>query len=840
MSSYTFISIIALYCYTFFLIAFLPAKRTRMIQDFIRVLLLLVLWTGGSLLMRLQMWPSYQVWFHISLAGICCLPYAYFCYVRDFLEEPVRPWQRLFLLILLAELLINAVTGWFVAPPELIDTGNGVRFVYVMDWHCGLLYGVVLVMMGCIGAMVYRAGQFNRSKAIQMAPLLFGMIVLFLGNLGVSVFTGFPIDILAGICNAVILFFTLYLGHMFKMTLIVSRRNCYLVAMIVSVLIVSEMARGLELFIQIEHPALVPYSAVIIAILTMLLTISLYSLLNLLFDRLFIKDEQQQTENIRQYSAEVSKSLNRQEIHQAMEQVVRKALLLEPVRVCDIAEDGSCCLSFSDGDEGLEPFVMPAGHPIIGWMKQHEECILMRDMKYMPIYRMLDEAEKNRLEKQGIQGFLPLKEGEELEGIVIFGGKKKRGLSMEDVSFLNSIESVSSIALKNARHYERAYREARTDELTGLLNRKYFLNRLERCFARRQEEPLALLIIDVDDFKLYNQLYGDREGDIALQGIGEILQKAVEGIGYAGRYSGKEFGVILLNYNAGTAWTMAEKISRQIRDMNRESGSSYLKTLTVSCGICISSPEMAHTQELIKHADQAVHDLKRSGKNGIRIYSEVQAKRDLPDGEAGAHRSMYSEYAPTIYALTAAIDAKDHYTFRHSKNVAYYAEALGRALHLNEGFIEVLKEAGLLHDIGKIGVPEQILNKRGKLTDAEYLEIKNHVEYSVGIIRHLPSMDYVIPAVIGHHEWYDGNGYPRRVAGRDIPLGARILGVVDSFDAMISKRSYKASIPVEDALEELERCAGTQFDPELVAAFAGLIRSGHLKPVLDSEETESF
>ena len=129
-------------------------------------------------------------------------------------------------------------------------------------------------------------------------------------------------------------------------------------------------------------------------------------------------------------------------------------------------------------------------------------------------------------------------------------------------------------------------------------------------------------------------------------------------------------------------------------------------------------------------------------------------------------------------------------------------------------------------------MPEQILNKQGKLSQEEYEAIKSHVEYSVGIIRHLPSMDYVIPAVIGHHERFDGKGYPRRIAGRDIPLAARILCIADSFDAMISKRCYKTEMSVEYALGELERGAGTQFDPELVPVFIELINSGKLKPVL--------
>lgn len=192
---------------------------------------------------------------------------------------------------------------------------------------------------------------------------------------------------------------------------------------------------------------------------------------------------------------------------------------------------------------------------------------------------------------------------------------------------------------------------------------------------------------------------------------------------------------------------------------------------------------------------------------------------------------IYQEYESTIYALTAAIDAKDHYTFNHSMNVAYYATTLAATLGMNADMIEIIRQAALLHDVGKIGIPEYVLNKAGKLTDEEYETIKGHVEASIDIIRHLPSLDYVIPAVIGHHERYDGKGYPRRITGEDIPLTARILCVADAFDAMTSKRCYKEAYPVQVAKEKLLADAGKQFDPDLAFRFVECLENGTIKLV---------
>ena len=187
----------------------------------------------------------------------------------------------------------------------------------------------------------------------------------------------------------------------------------------------------------------------------------------------------------------------------------------------------------------------------------------------------------------------------------------------------------------------------------------------------------------------------------------------------------------------------------------------------------------------------------------------------------GEYRSALS----MISALTAAIDAKDHYTYAHSKNVARYAATLAVAAGLNDDQVRTIYAAGLLHDIGKISIPENILNKTGKLEDGEYRVMKDHVNNSIEMIRHLPEMDYLIPAVLGHHERWDGKGYPRGIAGEEIPVSARCLAIADVFDAMTTDRPYRRGLPLEYALEEIRKGAGTQFDPSLAKTFIQLIRS---------------
>lgn len=855
MHDFIFIPIIALFCYSFLIMTFMAAKKTPLIKSFLIVLGAMLLWTGGSLCMRLQLWPAINFWYQISLLGLMLLPYGYFVFIANFVGKEDTAFRKIWLVLILVPTAINMFTGWFLACPERVLLGGGetVRFIYHTTPGVLILYGAAaIVALHAILMLLQAAGKNKGINRGQMVPIIAGILILFAGNVGIMLpwFKGFPLDILCGVVNALLLFYALYRRRLFRLTLLVSKSSLYILAATLSLILFTNVLGSLEYFIEDKFPLFSAYRTLIIAVIFTLATLGFYYIMKRFIDSVFIKEETLRSETLKEFSLAVSKSLEIDDILDELVTVIKDTLAVRRVYVC-IAEPGNDYYQVAYSTSALtrQTDCFKGDNPIVGWLSEHNQCLLMKDFRRTVDYRSMWEKEKQQLEDMEIECLVPLKDDRFLVGIILLTSKERgAAFTFDDMNFLDSINSIGSIAVKNCRLYHQAYIEARTDELTGLLNRKYFYEVLGEQCEKTKGRSLALVILSIDDFKLYNQLYGNKEGDLALQKVAQIIRSTVGEDGYVARYNGKEFGIILPYYDILSAKNLAENIRRQILEMNKRASDYALKVLTVSGGISAIPYGASNAKQLLDNADMTLYQVKRQGKNAIKVYSageeRLASEAAAPQAGAGYREGIYSGYASTIYALTAAIDTKDHYTFSHSKNVAYYASQLAYAYGMNDETIAIVREAGLLHDIGKIGIPEQILNKPGKLTDEEYEIMKTHVENSIGIIRHLPSLDYVIPAVIGHHERYDGRGYPRRVAGEDISLLARILCIADAFDAMISKRSYKQPYPVEAALQEIENQAGLQFDPELARLFVQRVREGQITPKVEEdvplEEEKTF
>lgn len=835
MGTYGYISMIAMLCYGFMLLTFLAAKRNKLVNSFLIVLVGLIFWTGGSVFMRTELWPSYKFWFQVSLLGILLLPYAYYRFTLAFGGVREHKTGKAYLIIILLCFLINIPGGILLKSPELVEK-NGVRsFVYDINLNVCVFFFAAAALLIHMFWILYRLCRKNLNMKRQYEPIIAGILVLFVGNMLIAVpfFTGFPIDLLCGLINAFFLLYALIKRRLFRLQLLASPGLCYAVGLFLSLLLFFNLSPYLQELIGQYAPS--RYYPLFYAVLFLVIYTAFTFLWRLLVNNVFVKEELHQAEKLKEFSLSVSRTLDLKEIMSETIRIIKETMDVDSIYICMQEQpQGLYRALYSDKPLNDLSVSLEEQNPMIQWMLLNDEPLIYQEFKYTVEYKSMWESEKNELEKMGLRCCVALKDAHSLTGVILIASRNSRKTLLNvDVQMLSSVSSVASIAIKNAKLYERAYLEARTDEMTGLLNRKYFYEVLNEEFEKNRDGSLALAIINVDDFKLYNQLYGQKEGDRCLIRIADIIRRSVGDSGYTARYSGKEFAVLLPKYDIYSARNLVESVAGQIYEMNNRYSEMKLKSVTVSAGISASPYAAKNVKELVETVDLAVYHVKHSGKNGIQVFDAmfqnvggIQKKTD--------HAHIYQEYESTIYALTAAIDAKDHYTFSHSNNVAYYATELASYVGLNADVVEIIRQAALLHDVGKIGIPEVILNKQERLTRDEYEVIKGHVEASIDIVRHLPSLDYVIPAVIGHHERYDGKGYPRRIAGEDIPLTARVLCIADSFDAMTSKRCYKKAYSFDLAIQNLLEGAGTQFDPELVRVFVECLRSGKIK-LVDSE-----
>jgi diguanylate cyclase (GGDEF)-like protein len=365
--------------------------------------------------------------------------------------------------------------------------------------------------------------------------------------------------------------------------------------------------------------------------------------------------------------------------------------------------------------------------------------------------------------------------------------------------------------------------EALKDPLTGHLNHRAFQERLaqELSRCRRQQTPLALVALDIDDFKIVNDTLGHAAGDDALLRLARAISEDLRPYDLCGRIGGDEFMIAL----PGTDAEEAAEVVARIRGRAAEVETSTGQALTVSAGI-VGFPEHATEQARLMHlADGAMYWSKSHGKDRAFIYSQA-IDFALSPAEA-AERNLRAGLVNTVHALARAVDAKDGYTHSHSQRVARYAGALAVELGIEGEQLEMIRTAGVLHDVGKIGISDAVLLKPGPLDADEFDEMKRHSELGRDIIAGAGMLE-IATWVLHLHERVDGGGYPGALSGDEIPFESRVLHAADALEAMTSSRVYRTGLPVEVALSVLEAGAGTQFDTEVVNAFIGLVRSGDL------------
>jgi diguanylate cyclase (GGDEF)-like protein len=388
----------------------------------------------------------------------------------------------------------------------------------------------------------------------------------------------------------------------------------------------------------------------------------------------------------------------------------------------------------------------------------------------------------------------------------------------EEVETLAAVASQAAIVIENARLHERLEEQATTDPLTGLYNHRHIHERLEEEFARaaRSGSPLGVMMLDMDNLKFFNDSCGHLVGDESIRFAAGLFSKALRVSDILGRYGGDEFLAILPE----TGREQAEQVGQRIVSLLAEhpfsvADSGQRVPLGVSIGVACYPEDGMETRDLLALADAALYEAK--GRGGGRV---VAARGNVPEPPAA-----WSLGFGFLQSLLNALGHKDPYTRKHCEDNVRYVDRLSDELHLASDARESLRKAALLHDVGKIAIPDSTLLKPGPLDSGEWEVMRQHVQFGEMIVRGIAEISDAIEPVATHHERYDGTGYPRGLKGEEIPLLGRLLAVVDAYSAMTLDRPYRKALSHEGAKEELRKGSGSQFDPAVVEALLAVIEA---------------
>jgi diguanylate cyclase (GGDEF)-like protein/putative nucleotidyltransferase with HDIG domain len=833
------IPLVSSLCYCLLLILALKIPRNRTARIFISYLLLMLVWSFSSFMMRTGIYPGPLAWNRIMVCGMAGVPFTFFSFAiqitgRTGLGFAVRLGYAFSVLFVAANLLGLIVSDAYLA---------GGSFQYVLGPAAPFfaLTGGTFILFSAVLLIRETFRDFRSFWSNRLVYPSLGAVLMMLGSwLNLAPFLGqYPLDIAANTINAFLIAYAIYRHHFLNITITIRKGLVY------SILTVLLTGSYLLIVLLIEQLIRwkAGYTSLIVALPMAVLVAALFEplkeSLKTLIDKAFMGQQYDFRKTLTEFSHIMTSILDLEELAGSLLELLSKALQTSSCLLFLPDRDGNF-YTYKAGGKNAGAFSgirLDKTNPIIRWLSLQKEPLLTREeIELKPEFKGLWESEKEELEDLKAQVLVGIKMQNELIGVLLLSAKESGNpFTDEDYELLTTLANEAAVAIKNARAYGEAKTEAVKDELTGLFNYRFFQDFLDKEIARSKKtgQVFSLILMDIDFFKTYNDIHGHLAGDAALAKMGETIRRSIRASDVAARYGGDEFAVILPDADAPTALSAAERIRRNFQKSFRGAGYESM-LLTVSMGVA-SYPQDARTkQQLLSFADRALYLAKNQGRNRICLYSAEIA--DTSSAAATIEKAAETEadflkkqiedtYLATVYTLAAVINARDNYTYKHSEMVTLYAIELAKALKLSEEKKEMVRLAAMLHDIGKIGTPEYILNKPGPLTPDEREIVQRHVSIAEAIINQMPFLRRVAPIILHHHEAFDGSGYPHRLRGEEIPFESRILAIADAFHAMTSDRPYRQAMKTEEAIEQLRTLAGKQFDPHLVPVFVKLIEN---------------
>ncbi len=834
MNVWALIPLVTCIAYLVLLVVTLPSTARRENRIFALYLAAAAIWSFTSFMLHFNTFPEQAlIWNELLVAALVWALISYYHFIRAYAKQPAGIGLYLGYALVLV-LFVLSLTGNIVQYAYVTDgvvyheLGNSIYFIGAVS-----LAFIGLVIVQLIGKYRASVDPTDRNRTMYLISGWTILVLLTYTNF-IPAVAGLPLDHIGSLINVVVIAYTISRFRLLDIRVLMRRGLTYL--LVISVL--GGAYAGAIFLGQAAFPRqstyLIVLAATLLVILLALVARPLRQVIQESIDRLFYRETYAYRQALLSFSSRVGSIINLTELADEMLPTIGKALRITQVKLLFQQNGGgyfATQFSYPKTDaKSADELSFSLDNPIVAWLEKESSPLDLKQIDSIPQLKALWQTDREKLSQSELEMLHPIKSRGKLIGILALGKKKEASLyTHEDIELVKSMASQAGIIIENAQVYSQAITWANTDGLTELYNHRHFHERLDQEIARgsRFGAIFSLIMLDLDHFKIFNDNYGHLAGDEVLRKIGRCIEASIRSVDMAFRYGGEEFTIILPETRLDDAYKVAERIRKTIE----AKASAGTMPVTASLGISSWPVDGMTKEDIVSRADAALYQAKQMGRNRTCLSSEViKGQTSLISLELETKARALS----IIYALAATVDAKDHYTYGHSKKVSQYAVSIAEMLSLPQDRTATIRAAGLLHDIGKIAIPDSVLNKDGPLTDDEWEPVKAHPELGVEILKHVIDLVNCLPAILHHHEHYDGTGYPAGLKGDEIPLEARILAIADAYDAITSIRSYHRQLSPQQALDELRRCAGTQFDPELVKTFCQAIEQ-HLPKELEIE-----
>jgi diguanylate cyclase (GGDEF)-like protein/putative nucleotidyltransferase with HDIG domain len=535
-----------------------------------------------------------------------------------------------------------------------------------------------------------------------------------------------------------------------------------------------------------------------------------------------LRESEQELSIINNSSVILASSLDIQEIFGTFIEELKKAVDVTWATIVLIDQDEFICIALSAPEASAYQIGdrVPMERTGTAWVVSQKRPFIEHDLSQERYFTTSDFFFEHGLRSAA---YLPLIAKGKIIGSFILGSKTSHAFSQRHIRLLEQLASQIAMPLENSQLYARAEKKARVDELTELYNRRSLDEMIDSEISRhsRYGGTFSLAILDLDGLKLYNDTYGHLAGDGLLKTVGTNIKASVRTSDFAFRYGGDEFAILLPQTSTDDALMVLERVRKRIGD-----GVDPSKIeVTASIGVaCWPDDGISHT-DIIASADVTLYRAKRNGRNQTMCASGPLSGLSLADITAQSGENLNGQLSGIVNAFSELTDSRSYFTTKHSKKVTNYAVALAKALEMDKEETLKVETCAMLHDIGKIALSNELLNKSGELTDKEWDIIKTHPRLGSDIVKQIPQLAYTAESILHHHEKYDGTGYPDGQKGEKIPIISRILAIANEFAVMTSDRSYSEMITHENAIRQIKKRAGTYYDPYLVERFVAIFET---------------